>query len=181
MYAGNVGLSQSLDVLIDAAGALAYDGDLAFVINGQGAARTDLENKARGLTNVHFVDLQPSSRLPEVLAAADIHVVPLKRGLARSSVPSKTYSILAAGRPIVASVDPGSEVARIVERSGAGIAVPPEDAEAVTKALRALIDAPLERERMGAAGRAFVQSWASPGAVAIAYETLFAELGPGIA
>ncbi|MGH2731244.1 MAG: glycosyltransferase, partial [Actinomycetota bacterium] len=126
--------------------------------------------------NVHFVDLQPPERLPEVLAAADVHVVPLRRGLARSSVPSKTYSVLAAGRPLIASVDEGSEVARIVERSGAGIAVPPEDPESLTKAIKALLDAPEEAARMGAAGRTFIEGWASPSAVAEAYESLFESL-----
>jgi colanic acid biosynthesis glycosyl transferase WcaI len=176
MYAGNVGLSQSLDIVLEAAAALAYEDDVVFVINGQGARRDELERKARGLANVVFVDMQPLHRLPEVLAAGDIHLVPLKKGLAASSVPSKTYSILAAGRPLVASVDGGSEVERVLERSSAGIAVPPEDAEALTKALKSLIDAPAERARMGASGRAFVERWASPAAVAEMYEELFVEL-----
>ena len=120
--------------------------------------------------------MQPAQRLPEVIAAGDIHLVPLKRGLAKSSVPSKTYSILAAGRPLIASVDEGSEIARIIERTGAGIAVPPEDAEAFTKAIRQLLDAPERMQQMGEAGREFVESWASPAAVAVAYEELFEEL-----
>ncbi len=120
--------------------------------------------------------MQPKDRLPELLAAADIHVVPLRRGLARSSVPSKMYSILAAGRPIVASVDPGTEVASVVERAGAGLAVPPDDAEAFTKAVARLVSDLDEAERMGRAGRAFVEQWASPAAVAAQYETLFDEL-----
>jgi colanic acid biosynthesis glycosyl transferase WcaI len=176
MYAGNVGLSQSLDLIIHAASALTDERDLMFVINGQGAARRDLERRAAGLPNVRFVDMQPEPRLPEVLAAADVHVVPLKKGLARSSVPSKTYSILAAGKPIIASVDVGSEIASIVERAGAGIAVPPEDAEAFTKAVRSLVTAPDELQRMGTAGRAYVESAASPSAVAEAYEALFENL-----
>jgi colanic acid biosynthesis glycosyl transferase WcaI len=176
MYAGNVGLSQSLDLVLDAATALAYDDDLRFVINGQGAQREALEAKARDLSNVIFVDTQPVDRLPEVLAAADVHLVTLKGGLARSSVPSKTYSILAAGRPLLASVDEGSEVARTVARTGAGVAVPPEDAETFTKAIRSLVDTPAELDRMGAAGRAFVETWASPAAVAKGYEQLFEEL-----
>ena len=176
MYAGNVGLSQSLHLLLEAAAALSYEEDLVFVINGQGAQRDELERSARGLSNVRFVDLQPVERLPEVLAAGDIHVVPLKRGLARASVPSKTYSILAAGRPIVASVDPGSEVARIVEEAAAGVAVPPEDAEALTKAIRSLVESPATAREMGEKGRAFVERWASPAAVAGAYEELFVEL-----
>jgi colanic acid biosynthesis glycosyl transferase WcaI len=176
MYAGNVGLSQSLELVLDAAERLAGRDDVHFVVNGQGAARGRLEQRGRALGNVRFVDMQPAARLPEVLAAGDIHLVPLKRGLARSSVPSKTYSILAAGRPLVASVDAASEVARIVERSGAGIHVPPEDREAFTAAIRALVDDPDKRERMGRAGRGFVENAASPAAVALAYENLFIEL-----
>ncbi len=177
MYAGNVGLSQSLEIVLEAAGALAHEEDVVFVVNGQGARREELEKQARGLGNVRFVDMQPVDRLPEVLASGDIHLVPLKKGLARSSVPSKTYSILAAARPLIASVDRGTEVARLVERSGAGVAVPPEDAEALTKAIRQLLESPEERARMGEAGRHFVEAWASPAAVAQAYEDLFLELG----
>jgi colanic acid biosynthesis glycosyl transferase WcaI len=178
MYAGNVGLSQSLDLVIASAVALAADEpDVVFVINGAGAARRDLEAKARGLDNVRFIDPQPIERLPEVLAAADIHLVPLKRGLARSSVPSKTFSILAAGRPFLASVDAGTEVARLAERSGGGIAVPPEDPEAFTKALRNLLSDEEELRDMGTRARSFVEGWASPAAVARSYEELFMELG----
>jgi colanic acid biosynthesis glycosyl transferase WcaI len=176
MYAGNVGYSQSLDLVLDAAAALAHDPDLVFVINGGGAARAGLERKASSLPNVRFVEMQPKDRLPEVLAAADIHVVPLRRGLARSSVPSKMYSILAAGRPIVASVDPGTEVASVVERADAGVAVPPDDPEAFTKALSRLVAEPAEVERMGRAARAFVERWATPAAIAERYEALFQEL-----
>jgi colanic acid biosynthesis glycosyl transferase WcaI len=176
MYAGNVGLSQSLDIVLECAGALAYEEDVVFVINGHGAARADLERHARGLPNVRFVDMQPPERMPEVLAAGDIHLVPLRKGLARSSVPSKTYSILAAARPLVASVDAGSEVTRVIERSGAGVAVPPQDAEALTKAVSSLLDAPEEMNRMGEAGRAWVEGWASPAAVAESYEGLFDRL-----
>jgi colanic acid biosynthesis glycosyl transferase WcaI len=176
MYAGNVGLSQSLDTVIEAAVALSYEPGLVFVVNGQGASRAELERKAAGLPNVRFVDMQPIDRLPEVLAAADVHLVPLRRGLARSSVPSKTYSILAAGRPLIASVDEGSEVARLTERAGAGHSVPPDDAEALTKALRRLLDSPEEAAEMGRRGRDFVEHWASPAAVAGSYEALFDEL-----
>jgi colanic acid biosynthesis glycosyl transferase WcaI len=176
MYAGNVGFSQSLDLVLAAAGHLAHDPDVVFVINGGGAARPGLERAAAGLPNVRFVDMAPKERLPEVAAAADIHVVPLKAGLARSSVPSKLYTILAAGRPVVASVDPGTEVARTVTEAGAGLAVPPDDPERFTKALVQLLQAPDEAREMGASGRRFVERWASPAAVAEAYDALFTEL-----
>ncbi len=178
MYAGNVGFSQSLDLVVDAASALRHDPRIVFVINGGGAARPELERRARDLANVVFVDMQPKERLPEVLAAADIHLVPLRRGLARASVPSKLYSILAAGRPLVASVDPGTEVASVVERARAGVTVGPDDPGALVAALARLVADPVEAAAMGAAGRAFVEGWASPAAVAEAYEALFAELVP---
>jgi colanic acid biosynthesis glycosyl transferase WcaI len=177
MYAGNVGFSQSLELLLGAARVLADRPDVVFVINGGGSARSDLERQAMGLDNVRFVDFQPRERLADVLAAGDIHVVPLRRGLARSSVPSKAYSILAAGRPVVASVDEGTEVARVVEKAGAGLAVPPDDPEAFSAAVTALLDDPARARAMGAAGRAFVERWASPAVVAGQYEALFEELG----
>ena len=102
--------------------------------------------------------------------------MPLRAGMARSSVPSKLYSILAAGRPLVASVDRGTEVARTVTDAGAGLAVPPDEPEAFTKAILQLLDRHAEAVAMGLAGRRFVERWASPAAVAEAYERLFVEL-----
>jgi putative colanic acid biosynthesis glycosyltransferase WcaI len=174
MYAGNVGFSQSLGLVTHAAREMrSTRPDVVFVINGGGAARPALEADAADLPNVRFVDYQPIERLPEVLAAADIHVVPLKRGLAHASVPSKLYSILAAGRPVLASVDPGTEVARTVERAGAGVAVPPDDPVAFVAALCSLVDDAPRRNELGRRGRTFVESWASPAAAAQAYADLF--------
>ncbi len=132
--------------------------------------------QAAEVPNVTFVDLQPKGRLPEVLAAADVHVVPLRAGLAKASVPSKLYSILAAARPLVASVDPGTEVANTVERAGAGLSVPPGDAEALTKALRQLIEQSEDARAMGEAGRAFVEGWPSPAEISARYAELFDSL-----
>jgi colanic acid biosynthesis glycosyl transferase WcaI len=170
MYAGNVGFSQSLGMLLEAARALP---DTVFVINGEGAARRDLEREAAGLANVRFSDYQPRERVPEVLASADIHVVPLRSGLGRVSVPSKTYSILAAGRPVVACIDPGTEVPRILAASGGGVALPPDDPTALIGALTALTADPVARREMGEKGRAWVESHVSPRAVARSWLDLF--------
>ena len=178
MYAGNVGLSQSLDLVVAAARRYQERGrdDVVFVVNGGGSARDDLVASAVGLDNLRFVEMQPRERLPEVLAAADLHLVPLKTGLARSSVPSKLYSILAAGRPVLASVVPGTEVATTIERAGAGVAVSPEDPDAFVSALDELLADPDRMARMGASGRTFVEGWVSPAAVGAAYERLFESL-----
>lgn len=177
MYAGNVGFSQSLELMIEAARQLADRSDTVLVINGGGSAREELEQQAAGLDNLRFVDFQPKERLPAVLAAGDIHVVPLKRGLAASSVPSKTYSIMAAGRPLVASVDEDTEVARVVEGAGAGVAVPPDDPHAFVAAVTKLLDSPEAAAEMGRAARSFVEEWASPAAVAEQYEAVLCATG----
>lgn len=169
MYAGNVGFSQSLGLLVAAARALPH---VTFVVNGEGVARAELERDAADLPNVRFVDYQPPERLAEVLASADVHVVPLKAGLGAVSVPSKTYSVLAAGRPIVAAIDPGTEVPRLLELSGAGLTVPPEDPQEFVAALERLVSAPEEAREMGERGRAFVEEHVSPAGVAEAYESL---------
>ncbi len=176
MYAGNLGFSQSVEVLLDAAAAFRDDPDVVFVVNGGGSARAELVERARGLDNVVFVGMQPKERLPEVLAAADVHTVLLKEGLARSSVPSKLYSILASARPCVASVGLGTEVARTLEAADAGRAVGPGDTESFTKALAELVADPEERGRLGRNGRQWVEQWLSPAAVAVAYEQLFDRL-----
>ena len=81
MYAGNVGFSQPLELIVEAARAYSGRDDVVFVVNGQGSARPGLEELAGDLANIRFVDFQPSSRLPEVLASADIHVIALREGL----------------------------------------------------------------------------------------------------
>ncbi|MFZ9628437.1 MAG: glycosyltransferase family 4 protein [Ilumatobacteraceae bacterium] len=169
LYAGNVGFSQSLEMVVDTARRFPQ---ATFLVNGDGAARTTLETRAADLPNVRFSGYQPKERVPEVLATGDIHLVPLKAGLGRVSVPSKTYSILAAGRPVVAAIDPGTEVPRMLAASGGGVAVPPDDPEAFAGALGELLADPVRAAAMGAGGRAWVEGAASPAAVAEAYETL---------
>lgn len=176
MYAGNIGYSQSVELIVGAARRFAERDDVVFVVNGSGSGRGAVVESASGLDNIVFVGLQPKERLPEVLAAGDIHTVLLRRGLARSSVPSKMYSILAAGRPCVASVDEGTEVERSIRAADAGTAVAPDDLDAFCAALEPLLDDAAERERLGANGRRWVEKWASPEAVAESYEKLFAGL-----
>ena len=167
MYAGNIGFSQSLDLVV---GLAAARPDIDVVINGDGSARADLEVQAAGIPNLHLVGYQPIERLSEVLASADVHVVPLRTGLGDVSVPSKTYSILSAARPVVASIDAGSAIDVLLTTAGAGITVPPDDLDALLVAVDSLIADPVRATAMGTAGRAFVQREASPAAVGAEYE-----------
>ena len=173
MYAGNVGFSQSLTLMIAAARRFPH---IIFVINGEGSARTELEMLARGISNIRFANYQPRDRVAEVLASGDIHVVPLRAGLGAVSVPSKTYSILAAARPVVAAIDPGTEVTRILTASGAGISVLPDNEAEFISALEQLINDPHMAKSMGQKGRQWVQSHVSPAAVANSYLSLIDSL-----
>lgn len=174
MYAGNVGYSQSLEMLIAAAKQMP---EVTFVINGDGSARSELEASAAGIANVKFAGYQPRDRVGEVLASGDIHVVPLRAGLGAVSVPSKTYSILAASRPVVAAIDAGTEVTRILHESGAGISVPPDSPEEFVRAIASLVSNPANAEQCGASGRKWVETHVSPAVVARSYLQVIAMLG----
>ncbi len=170
MYAGNVGFSQSLNLVVEAAAKFP---EIAFVINGDGAARKRLQQDCAQLANVYFGDYQPIERLSEVLATGDIHLVPLRAGLASVSVPSKSYSILAAGRPMLAAIDPNTEIPNMLRESGAGIAVEPDNAPAFIEALGQLVSNRELLLEMGARGRNWVETHASPASVAAQYEAIF--------
>ena len=170
MYAGNVGYSQSLTMMLHAARQMP---EVTFVINGDGAARKKLEEDCVRLANVYFGDYQPIERLSEVLATGDIHVVPLRAGLASVSVPSKSYSILAAGRPMLAAIDPGTEIPNMLRQSGAGVAVEPDNSAAFIEALSQLVSRREQLHEMGSRGRTWVETHASPASVAAQYEAIF--------
>ena len=176
MYAGNVGFSQPLEIVLEAARYMADRDDIVFVINGNGSRRALFEQQAEDLPNVTFMDYQPQERLNEVLAAGDIHLIPLQKGLSSISVPSKLYSILAAGRPVLASVDLGSEIDLVVTRSGAGRTAAAGNTEEFIATLSALIDDPHGRAAAGLEARRFAEEWLSTAAVAETYNDLFLEL-----
>ena len=176
MYAGNLGHSQSLDLVVEAARRHRHRDDLVYVVNGSGVRSQELVAAAAGFPNLVVVGYQPAERLAEVLATGDIHVVPLRAGLASASVPSKAYSVLAAGRPVIASVDPGSEVARMVTDAGAGLVVLPDDPDAFTAAVELLAGKAGLRNQMGADGRVWAEKCRSSRAVAADYLDLVERL-----
>ncbi|HSM67171.1 MAG TPA: glycosyltransferase family 4 protein [Ilumatobacteraceae bacterium] len=173
LYAGNVGFSQSLDLVVAAARSLP---EVTFLVNGDGAARPALEASARGLANIHFAGYIEPSRLGELLATGDVHVVPLRSGLGRVSVPSKTYSIMAAARPVVAAIDPDTAVPRLLAESGGGLAVGPDDPDAFVAAIEQVLADPDGARDMGRRGRDWVEREASPAAVGDAYHHLVRRL-----
>jgi glycosyltransferase involved in cell wall biosynthesis len=155
MHSGNIGLSQELEVLVDAAADLRHLPDLEVVFVGEGVKKPALQERAErlGVKNVRFLPFTPKARLHESFAAADVFVVSLKSGLAGYIVPSKLYGILAAGRPYVAAVEDASEVAAITRRYGCGLVVPPgKSGELADQILNLYYNRPLAT-RMGVNAR----------------------------
>src|SRR5271156_987850 len=133
LHAGNLGFYGAWDTLLGAAKILSNE-NTGFVFIGDGANRAALESSARELPNVKFAPFRPVAQIAHVMMAGDLHIVTVKRGLEGVVVPSKLYSILAAGRPILAVAPPGCDAARIVLESGCGIAADPDDPAAVAAA-----------------------------------------------
>jgi len=179
MYAGNLGFSQPLDAVARAARSMAGRPDVHFVVVGDGGRRDELARLATDIDNLTLVPFQPSARMPEVLAASDIQLVPLRAGLTRCSVPSKFYANLAAARPVVVSVDPGSELDRVLVDVPAGLAVAPGDDEAFVAAITTLVDDPEQARRMGQTGRRWIETWSSPASIGARYAGLFGQLADG--
>ena len=138
MHSGNIGLSQSLDTVIDAAASLRDLPDLHVVFQGEGVKKADLQARvaALGLTNVSFLPFASRDALSESFAAADVFIVSLQRGLAGYIVPSKLYGVLAAGRPYVAAVESTCEVAALTRAHGSGLIAEPDDAADLAARLR---------------------------------------------
>ena len=174
MYAGNIGLSQGLETLLEAARILQDLADLRILIIGNGSAKPGLEVQAQamGLTNVEFLPFQPRETLPDMYATADVSLVLLKQGIGAESVPSKAYTILASGRPLIAAVDEQAETRRLVAESQCGIVVPPEEAQTLADAIRQMYHAPVVRAEMGQRGRASVSAHYTPQVVASQYDAL---------
>lgn len=158
MYSGSLGRKQGLEVLIEAMALVGRDCPLRLIIAGDGPERTGLEElvRAQGLTNVHFCDLVAADRLGDFLSAADIHVIPQRRAAAGSVMPSKLLNIMAVGRPVVVTADPGTDLAQAVRAAGGGLVVEPESPQALARALERLAYNRSEREDCGAAARRYV-------------------------
>jgi colanic acid biosynthesis glycosyl transferase WcaI len=177
MHSGNIGMSQNLDVLVEAASRLTSKERLIIAVVGDGARRDALAADAarRGLTNIRFFPYTPKDRLHESFAAADAFLVALRPGIEGYIVPSKVYGILAAGRPYIAALDPSAEAAGIVREYGCGLLATPGDPDALAAAIAAMYDDPAATRLMGQRARSAALQFDRRAAVA-SYFQLFQKL-----
>lgn len=150
LYLGAHGQANHLDQVIEAAARLPESSDVLFSLVGDGPEKDRLVERAAGeeVDNVQFLDPVPRRRAADLLRAADVGLAVLKdvSGF-RNVYPNKVYDSLASGKPVLLAID--GVVRDLVEGADAGVAVPPEAAEALAKEAQRLADQPSERKRMG--------------------------------
>jgi glycosyltransferase involved in cell wall biosynthesis len=159
MYAGNVGLSQHLELVLEAAKRLRDDPRILFAIVGDGAKKRSLQAQASaaGLANIRFLPYQPKEKLADTLSGANLHLIPLAAGTSGCLVPSKVYGILAVGRPFVAMMDEDTDVARMARDHSIGFWVRPGDGEELARKIREACQNAHELTPMGHRARALAE------------------------
>ncbi len=161
-HSGNMGVKQGLEVILEAAARSRERQDVQYLFVGDGAMRSQLEEQTRTLrlNNVRFLPLLEADQFHQMLAATDIALITQQRIVSNIVFPSKVVTLLCAGCPVVASVNPESEVARAVARSGAGMVVEPENAEALWNAIDRLSRSRELLAQMSTQARQFAyESW----------------------
>lgn len=174
-YAGTMGPAQGLGVVIDAAEKLQDRDDIQFVLAGEGQARAELESMVnqKSLKNLLFLPMQPLPKYIQLMAASNVSLVTLDKKVSAPTVPSKIWEIMASGRPVVAAVDVKGDVPKILERSKAGIAIPPGNADALVETILKLKGDSALAQELGANGRTFVEREASLEPCAAKYLSVF--------
>ncbi len=157
-YSGNIGYTQNMDMLLDVAKETRND-DIRFILIGEGAAKQDVERRVKEeqIKNVIMLPFQPYEDIAHVFSLGDAGLIISKPGVSNNSVPSKTWSIMAAERPILASFDKDSELCRLIEKVGCGVTVQAGDKEALKEKIEELYNQ--KEKQMGKKGREYLQTY----------------------
>ena len=155
LFSGTLSGKQGLMVIPEAAKLLRSRRDIIFLVCGDGVIKPELEAAAAGMPNVRFMPLQPPGRVSDLLAVADIHLLPQSPDAADLVLPSKLSGMLASGRPVIATCRAGTEISEIVSRCG--LVVAPENSRELAEAVTALADDLETRVLLGRQGRTFAE------------------------
>ena len=136
-YSGNIGHSQNMDMLLDVAKEIDIS-DVCFVLIGEGAAKDTVQKRieTEQIANVILLPFQDYSEIAHVFSLGDVGLIISKPGVGGSSVPSKTYSIMAAARPILASFDNDSELCKLINNIDCGLVVQAGEKKELVKAIK---------------------------------------------
>ncbi len=154
VYAGNLGNAQNIGIVLDGAKELS---EVQFAIFGSGGLEKEIRSRMEneGLTNVHLNPLQPVERVSYVYSLGDACIVSCKEGLGGSAMPSKTWTIMSCGRPVIASFDEG-ELKEILEKNELGVFAHSGNVKEFVACIKALAAAPSSCEEMGNNARQFI-------------------------
>ncbi|HEU4635953.1 MAG TPA: glycosyltransferase WbuB [Edaphobacter sp.] len=159
LYSGNMGAKQGLELLAPLAASFEQNSQVHFIFCGDGAFRPTLQSLVGDRPNVTLLPLQPLERLNDLLNAADIHLLPQRAGAADLVMPSKLTGMLSSGRPVIATADAGTQVARVVDggapEEACGLVVPAEDPFALHAAVQRLVEDAALRMRLGTNARRY--------------------------
>ncbi len=175
-FSGRMGYSQGLETVVEAWRRLKDLPDLRLMMVGDGQARSMLEERLGADPRVLLLPTQAREDLPALLGCCNLGLAPLRRGMAGTSVPSKIFGILAAGRPVIAGVDPGSDTEEMILNAECGRIVPPEDPEALAVAVRELYEDPDLCRDLGARARAYVETHHAQEGIIDQYEAMLSKL-----
>jgi len=180
LFAGNMGFSQGLDVVLDAAKLLKGNEEIKFLIVGNGAAKKEAQSycESAKLCNVEFLPFQAHEDVPAIYGAADVCLIPLKRGFTMESVPCKLFTIMAAGKPAIASVDHHSDTWELIQDARCGICVEPENPRALADTINRYYFESSARSESGRNARHYIERHFRPSSIAQDYlEMMEAALG----
>lgn len=177
MYAGNIGLVQDWESILQAAAALRGQ-PITHVIVGDGTRRAWLEEEVarRGLANVKLMGYQPKELMPAINASCDLALIPMTRSGALDGFPSKVYSLMACGKPILVSTGADSEMAAMIGDAQCGRVISPEEPGEYLGAVRRAFAERDQLQAEGLRGRQFVEQKYSRAAVAGAYSEMIDRL-----
>ncbi|MGI2327616.1 glycosyltransferase family 4 protein [Planococcus sp. YIM B11945] len=176
MYSGNLGLFYDLENIMKVAKEFEKIDDLMFVFIGEGALKQKMEEYAKinQVTNVLFLTYQPKEFIRYSLNAADLHLVVNQKGIKGISVPSKIYGVMAAGKPILGVLEQGSEAARLILESQAGVVVEPQEYNGIISSIDYFYKQDKETlEKMGRNGRLYLENYFTKQASINKYRILF--------
>ncbi len=160
MHSGNMGLTQQLDQLVDIADRMRDRKDILFLLVGDGAARSGLEEaaKQRRLRNIRFLPYQSRENLALSLSAADLHVVSMHPEIGGCLVPSKMYGIMASGTPVLGIVPQDTDVHNLIEQEQLGFSIQPGDIDELESTILRCADGLVDLDEMGVRARKLAET-----------------------
>ena len=150
-YAGNIGMMQSIETIVDAAEKLKDESEIQFIIFGNGSEEENIKNRIaeKQLTNIKMYPLQPLERVSEVYSLGDVSIIPCKPGTGSAGMPSKTWTIMATGTAIIGAFDTGGELDKTLQGAQCGYCVEAGSAEKLADTIKELHVSPEKTEELG--------------------------------